>query len=119
MPAPNWPRLRDQLWERSQGRCEVSGLALDRDTFDVHHRLNKGMGGTTRPWRDALTNLLALDPLIHNGGPMSVHANRPRSEQRGYLLPKLLMWPPAFMPVYLHGVRWVFLTDVGDYRTVS
>lgn len=114
---PDWNRLRDALWERAEGRCEVSARPLHRDRFDAHHRMNKGMGGTYRSWRDDLSNLLALDPLIHNGGPGSVHARRPWSEQRGYLLPKLLAWPPTVMPVYLHGVRWVFLTSGGDYVT--
>lgn len=93
----------------------MSGLPLDPDTFDVHHRMNKGMGGTRRPWRDDLTNLLALDPMIHNSGPLSVHARRPWSEMRGYLLPKLSAWPPALMPVYLHGMQWVWLAADGSY----
>jgi hypothetical protein len=114
-PRPNWTRIRDLLWERAEGRCEVSGRTLDRDTFDVHHRLNKGMGGTTRWFRDDPTNLLALDPAVHNGSPASVHGSRPWSEMRGYLLPKLLAWPPDVMPVYLHGVRWVFLSSDGLY----
>lgn len=94
-------------------------MALDWETFDVHHRVNKGMGGTSRPWRDAFTNLLALDPIVHNGGPGSVHGRRPWAEMRGYLLPKLIAWPPASMPVWLHGVRWVFLTENGTYETVT
>jgi hypothetical protein len=114
-PRPDWLRIRALLWERSGGRCEVSGLPLDPDTFDVHHRINKGMGGTTRWWRDDPANLLALDPYVHNGGPGSVHADRPWSEQRGYLLPKLMMHPPHVMPAWLHSARWVFLTSAGTY----
>lgn len=114
-PRPNWPAIRDALWERCGGQCEVSGRALDRDTFDAHHRQNKGMGGTSRPWRDALTNLLALDPDVHNGHDWSVHGRRPWSEQRGYLIPKLALHPPDAMPVWLHGVRWVWLTNAGPY----
>lgn len=73
------------------------------------------MGGTRRPWRDSLPNLIALDPIVHNGGPASVHGRRPWSEQRGYLIPKLSRVPPAVMPVWLHGVRWVWLTEDGRY----
>lgn len=90
-------------------------MALDPDTFDAHHRQNKGMGGTVRPWRDDLTNLLALDPNVHNGGPLSVHGRRAWSQEHGYLVSKLSPWPPAGMPVALHGVRWVFLTSDGRY----
>jgi len=111
----NWGRIRDALWERSGGRCEVSALALDRDTFDAHHRRNKGMGGTDRADRDALSNLLALDPIVHNGGPRSVHGRRTWSQPRGYLLSKLDPLPAIVHPVWLHGVRWVWLTDDGRY----
>lgn len=73
------------------------------------------MGGTRRPDRDALSNLLALDPTVHNGGPMSVHGRRRWSQPRGYLLPKTDRAPAAATPVWLHGVRWVWLTDDGGY----
>lgn len=114
---------RMPLWERCGGRCEVSGAHLDYDTFDMHHRRNKGMGGTSRPDVDELWNLLALDPNIHNGGPMSVHGRRAWSEDRGYLVPKhvdeVVLWP-----VLLQGLlperfqRWVLLGGEGGYWTV-
>lgn len=113
---------REPLWERCGGRCEVSGRTLDFDTFDMHHRRNKGMGGTSREDVDELWNLLALDPQVHNGGPQSVHGRRRWSEQRGYLVPKvtrnheLTLWP-----VWLHGLvpahvqRWVLLSSLAGY----
>lgn len=116
-PTPNWKIIRAKLWERSRGVCEVSGLPLDPDTFDAHHRRNKGMGGTSRPDTDSLSNLLALDPNVHNGGPQSVHGRRTWSEERGYLLPKdtdrAISWP-----VLIHGRRWVFLLSDGQYRDI-
>lgn len=117
-------RLSDQrepLWERCGGRCEVSGQPLDYDTFDMHHRRNKGMGGTSRDDVDELWNLLALDPVVHNGGPESVHGRRTWSHHRGYLVPKqtpeheLTQWP-----VLLGGLlperfqRWVLLAPHAD-----
>jgi len=115
-PRPNWPKIRDALWERAHGRCEVSYQPLDRDTFDAHHRQNKGMGGTNRAHRDALSNLLALDPQVHNGGPLSVHARRVWSGGRGYLVSKLSPHLPAQVPVLIHGVMWRYLADDGTYR---
>lgn len=117
-------KQREPLWERCGGRCEISGRQLDYDTFDMHHRRNKGMGGTSREGVDELWNLLALDPEVHNGGPKSVHGRRQWSQDRGYLVPKgtpdheVILWP-----VYLHGLvpapvqRWVLLGDPG-YWTV-
>ncbi len=73
------------------------------------------MGGTSRPDRDALYNLLALDPLVHNGGPLSVHGRREWSTERGYLVPKHEDMPQLW-PVLLRGQRLVFLTPEGGYR---
>lgn len=116
-PAPNWKIIREKLWKRSEGLCEVSGLPLNPDTFDAHHRRNKGMGGTYRPDTDSLSNLLALDPDVHNGGPQSVHGRRPWSEERGYLLPKDLERAVTW-PVLIHGRRWVYLLSTGEYRDI-
>jgi hypothetical protein len=115
--APDWNEIRGRLWERCGGLCEVSGLALDPDTFDAHHRRNKGMGGTSRDDRDAIYNLLALDPQVHNGGVNSVHGRRQWSEDRGYLVPKTLDYPGSW-PVLLRG-RWlVLLGSNGRYCPV-
>lgn len=38
MTRTNWPKIREQLWERSGGRCEATGTPLDPETFDAHHR---------------------------------------------------------------------------------
>lgn len=117
IPRPNWKILRAALWERAEGRCEVSGVPLDPDTFDAHHRRPKGMGGTARPDRDLLSNLIALDPSVHNGAPDSVHARRGWSEEHGYLLPQST--PLAIeWPLLLRGRTWVFLLNSGIYRPV-
>lgn len=116
-PRPNWKILREQLWERSEGRCEVSGLPLDPDTFDAHHRRPKGHGGTSRLDTDTLCNLLALDPQVHNGGKASVHGNRPRSEEHGWLLPQSTPIAGEW-PVQLSDGRWVYLLADGRYIEV-
>lgn len=116
-PRPNWGKLREALWTRCEGLCEVSGIALDPDTFDAHHRRPKGIGGTSRPDTDMLSNLIALDPLVHNGDPQSVHSRRPWSEDRGYLLPQSTPLAIEF-PVLLRGARWVYLLNSGEYRDV-
>jgi hypothetical protein len=117
-PRPDWATLRWQLWQRAGGRCEASGVAIDLHTFDAHHRRNKGMGGTSRPDRDAVWNLVALDPLVHNGGPASVHGDRPRWQGRGFLVPKHEDHPERW-PVLLWDGRWVLLTRSAGYAVVG
>lgn len=115
MTKPNWTLIREQLWERSGGRCEASGRALDPETFDAHHRRPKGSGGTSRPDRDDLDNLLALDPEMHNPGPLSVHGRPAWSTARGYLVPKH-QDHPGYFPVWQpHNARWINLGKTGDY----
>lgn len=111
---PAWAKLREQLWTRSNGLCEVSGQALDYDTFDAHHRRLKGMGGTYREDTDLLGNLLALDPIVHNGAPWSVHQRPSWSKPRGYLLSTSIE-EPAVEPLLYRGKDWVVLDDEGDY----
>lgn len=77
-------------------------------------RRNKGMGGTVREDRDWLSNLLALDPVVHNGGPQSVHGRRAWSERRGYLIPKNIPWASA-VPVLIFGRFLFMLGDDGQY----
>lgn len=100
--------MRTLLLQRSGGRCEVTGLPLDPDTFDAHHRRPKGMGGTYRLDTDTLPNLLALRPDVHNGPPDAVHMRRGWSEEHGYLLPLSVPLAAAW-PVLLFGTRWVYL----------
>lgn len=111
-------KIRPLLWERARGRCEVSGLPLDYDTFDAHHRRNKGMGGTSRDNRDCISNLLALDPQVHNGGPRSVHGRATWSRPRGYLVRKHVAHPEG-VEVLLRGQTWVRLGTDGLYRPVG
>lgn len=70
------------------------------------------MGGTSRLDTDDLDNLIALDPVVHNGGPASVHGRRTWSEERGYLLPKNLD-EPGRTPLLQWGTRWVELRKDG------
>lgn len=107
-------KVREALWRRAHGRCEITGIPVTYEGFDAHHRRNKGMGGTSRPDRDWLSNLLCLDPLVHNGGPRSVHARRKWAEKNGYLVPKNVEWA-SMIPIRLCGRIWVYLTDDGQY----
>jgi hypothetical protein len=119
LPRPNWTKIREQLWTRCDGLCEVSGTPLDFDTFDAHHRRNKGMGGDRRPDRDALSNLLAVEPSIHNGGPHSIHGNRPWAESLGFLIPKEQPGVAADVPVLIRARWWMRLDDCGHYFLIK
>jgi hypothetical protein len=117
-PPADWKALRELLFTtRAKGMCEVSGQPLDFETFDLHHRRNKGMGGTSRPDTDLPSNLLAVDPVVHNGGPRSVHGRRVFSQAQGWLISKENIFKPVSVPVFVAtgpGLgRWALLDDQG------
>jgi 5-methylcytosine-specific restriction protein A len=112
-PDPKWKMLREVLWSRCDGFCEVSGRALDFETFDAHHRRLKGMGGTSREDTDLPGNLLALDPEVHNGAPWSVHQRTSWSRPRGYLL-STSVEIAAEEPLLYRGKTWMILDDEGS-----
>lgn len=114
----DWTDLRQRLWTRSGGRCEVSGVALDPLSWDAHHRRNKGMGGTYREDTDTLPNLLVTHPLVHNLRPDSIHGHPAWSRPRGYLLAKDTE-RLDLVPVWLHGRVWTLLTPDGGYLPLS
>lgn len=105
---------RRVVWQRCGGRCEITGVDLDYETFDLHHRRPKGMGGTSRADRDAVECLLALHPTIHNGAPHSVHQNPTWSRPLGYLVSKHVDYPGQ-VPVQLLERYWVLLGGDGQY----
>lgn len=95
----------------------MSGRPLRFEGYDMHHRRPGGKGGTSRDGQHALTNLLALDPQVHNLHPRSVHMRPLLARPRGYLLSTSTA-DPALVPVHLRGQRWVFLSRAGGYLPV-
>lgn len=106
------------------GFVRCLGVPLpSRDSTPTIYRRNKGMGGTSRSDTDTLPNLLALDPIVHNGGPGSVHDRRIASEANGWLVPKLSVFVLSTIPAAVWvgpGLRrYVLLTDQGGYVEVT
>jgi hypothetical protein len=108
----DWRSIREKLHERAGGRCEISGIPLG-DSWAVHHRRKKGMGGTALPDVHALPNLLALSHQAHNLRRPSAHLDVAWAEARGFTLPAWSI--PRLTPVYLLCRKWVLLTATGDY----
>jgi hypothetical protein len=120
--------LREAVWDRQHGLCAVTGLPLDWDRDDLHHRLPGGLGGSSTD-RDRLSNLIGLLAPAHNlGSPdlriadvpgRSVHGSPAWSRPLGLLLSPARRDDPAAVPVRLAGRGWGWLTDAGEWVPVT
>lgn len=81
--------------------------------LQVHHRLPRGMGGSSLPEINSPANLLLLCPDCHGW----VESNRTDAYTAGWLVHRGL--DPAAVPVTVHGYGPVLLTDAGEYRDVA
>jgi hypothetical protein len=119
--------LRERAWQRQDGICAVTGLPLDWERDDLHHRLAGQMGGTSQD-RDRLSNVVAVLAAAHNlGSPRlavdgvpgrSVHGDPGWSRPLGLLLSAGRGDDPAAVPVRMARTGWVFLDDAGGWMRV-
>lgn len=110
MSDPVTRATRALLHDRSAGFCEVCG---QRGGDNVHHRLPRGMGGTTR-------NIHTVEWLLYvcGSGTTGCHghieANRTEAYTKGWLLRSHSR--PETSPVWLYGHTFVILTPDGGYE---
>lgn len=120
----DWRLLRHYLACRSGHRCEVCGGHLDaRREPTVHHRLPRGMGGTSDPDVHRLDRLLLLCGGAL-GGVQGCHGDvEARTGQDVYDFGWLVRrgYDPATTPVLLFGAsttlrpRWVLLDPYSPF----
>jgi 5-methylcytosine-specific restriction endonuclease McrA len=105
----NLAALRETVWQRCGGYCEMCGVPVRRDQFALHHRKLKSRGG-----KNEVTNLVALHHYCHNLGTDSVHLNPEVATRAGFLVAS---WcDPADIPVILGDGGEAFLLPDGTYR---
>lgn len=97
-PGPSVPQaVRDALWLRSGGRCDLCGEMLSvRQVWHAHHRLRRSQGGL-----DELANLLALHPVCHL---TIVHGDPARAYEHGWLVRSAQ--DPGEVSVWRHMCVW-------------
>lgn len=105
--GPDWDLVYHLLAVRSGGRCEISGVRLDRTNSSIHHRRPRAMGGTSRGDVHDLCNLILAEGHGTIGAHMWVEVNREAATERGLLVPQ--NHDPAQVPVTLWSGRRVML----------
>lgn len=100
--------MKDALWARADGRCEVCGTPI-RGDFSRHHRLPRGRGGI-----NCLSNLLLL--CGHATSPDGCHATIESQRTVAYGFGWLVRTgqAPADEPALVRGTLR-FLTPDGSY----
>ena len=87
------PKVRQQIVERSSGRCEVMASGCTFTAQEIHHRRPRGMGGTNRGNTNAAVNGLACCLACHR----RIESDRDWAYGRGFLVRQNV--DPATVPV--------------------
>lgn len=103
--------VRQLVWRRSLGCCEVCGMYLPASGWNAHHRQARRMGGTRNDFARCASNALAVCGGGVSGCHGRIESNRLWAQQRGYLVPSWLR--PAEEEVLLANYGWVLLGDDG------
>ena len=98
------PKVRQQIVERSSGRCEVMASGCTFTATAIHHRRARGAGGTRRPDTNLPSNALAVCDACHR----RIESQRTEALAAGWLVPQ--NGTPADAAVVYRGKR-MLLTD--------
>jgi len=108
--ADEWTVIRHLLSCRSGGKCEVCGRRIAPwPPWEAHHRLPRGMGGTTDPDENAISRLIVAHSACHAW----CESRRADAASRGLLV--LHGEVPSTVPLTLASGRIVYLDDQGLY----
>ncbi|WP_300680716.1 hypothetical protein [Nocardioides sp.] len=107
---------------RAEGRCERCAtrvLSLDDQArtwpvypYSIHHRIPRGMGGTSRPELNQPGNLVLLCGTGVDGCHGWIESHRHAAAEAGWLLPTSTADPTTVPVVLWHG-RPVYLLNDG------
>ena len=93
------PKVRQQIVERSAGRCEVMAQGCTFTAQAIHHRRARGAGGTRRPDTNLASNGLACCDACHR----RIESQRTEALAAGWLVPQNGV--PAAVLVMYRGTR--------------
>ncbi|MFN8468246.1 MAG: HNH endonuclease [Caldilineaceae bacterium] len=92
----SWHKIRELVWQRDQGICQVCGVRLHKDLYDCGHIIDRIVGGSDRP-----ANLVAMCVLCNQGKPIT--------KTRG----EYLEWAKAGGPI------WEVMDELAQYPGFS
>lgn len=109
--------VRNLVMEREGRACAACGVSVTGQPFSIQHRRPRGMGGTSDPAANSLSNLVLMCGTGVTGCHGLAESRDPEMNARGFWL--TFGEPPAETPVMLaseHGSGvLVWLDDDGGY----
>ena len=101
-------KVRDQVYKRCGGYCELCGGVLIPGEWALHHRQFRSAGG-----KDLVENLMALHHNCHNGSKKSVHLSPLVAKVNGWQV--VAGKDPSQVPCLIPRDKWVLFTTSGAY----
>jgi hypothetical protein len=112
--------VRELVWERDEGRCVVCGEGVYGKPHSIHHRRNRGSGGSSDPRRNAPSNLVLVCGTGTTGCHGWIGASPEEARDAGWVVSLNSIEDPAKVPM-IHAVfsASVLLTDEGTVVPVA
>lgn len=110
--------LKAQARRRDQSACVVCGVYVG-DGGNVHHRRNRGMGGSRAA--NVVSNLMTACGSPSSGchGLLTTRPWEIDAEQHGWVLPTNGTADPATVPVLVAWLGWAYPMADGTWQPIS
>lgn len=109
---------RELVLERDEYRCVVCGIGIIGIRASIHHRRNRGSGGSSDPLINAPSNLLTVCGTGTTGCHGWIGASPAEALEAGYVVSLNSQEATADVPVLHAALGGVFLLDDGTVRPV-
>lgn len=111
------PEVRQLVIERDRFRCVVDGVQVSEwEGYEVHHRSNRGSGGSKRDGVNGPANLILLC-RPHHAWITNDHAGVVLAKHHGWVISKFST--PSSIPLNHSLLGRVFLDEDGGYALVE
>ena len=117
-PNAGLDALKQQARRRDEDTCVKCGLIL-AGSGNVHHRRNRGQGGSRKA--NVISNLITLcgTPLSGCHGDVTLHPWEFDAEENGWVLSTNGKTDPATEPVNVSWLGWAYPLADGTWRAIE
>ncbi|MFI6510040.1 HNH endonuclease [Streptosporangium sp. NPDC050855] len=122
-PAGTGPSaaVRKAVMLRDQETCVVCGVIVTDRVRSIHHRRNRGMGGSSDPRINDVTNLVVAcgDGTSGCHGLLTERPWELDAEKHGWIIGRNSIADPALVPVLVAWLGWCLPTSAGEWQRIE